>query len=47
MIKSNEIICPTCKENIFINLNDYKINLFNCKNKHNIRNILLKSYEDM
>ena len=34
-IKIKEIICPQCKENILINFNDYKINLHNCKNKHN------------
>ena len=45
LCKSNEIICPICKENIYININDYKINLFDCKNKHNIRNISLKNYE--
>ena len=45
IIKSKEIICPECKENIFINIKDYKINLFNCKNKHNINNILLQNYE--
>ena len=27
-IKSNEIICPECKENIFIKLEDYKIILY-------------------
>ena len=26
IIKSNEIICPECKELAFININDYKIN---------------------
>ena len=45
LIKSKEIICPICKENNIININDYKINLFGCKYKHNIRNILFKDYE--
>ena len=44
IIKSKEIICPKCYENIFIKIEEYKINLFNCKNKHNINNILLKDY---
>ena len=41
IIKSKEIICPKCYENILIKINEYKINLFNCKNNHNINNILL------
>ena len=28
---SDEIICPICKENILINIKDYKINLFDSK----------------
>ena len=31
-----EIICPECDENFRININNYKIQLFGCKNKHNI-----------
>ena len=46
IIKSKEIICPKCKENILIKINEYKINLFNCKNNHNIDNILLNEYEN-
>ena len=46
IIKSKEIICPKCNENILINLNEYKINLFDCKNNHNINNILLNEYEN-
>ena len=42
---SKEIICPKCKENILIKIDEYKINLFNCKNNHNINNILLNEYE--
>ena len=34
MIKMNKIICPECKEDILININEYKFNLYNCKNKH-------------
>ena len=43
----NEIICPKCKENIFIKIKEYKINLFNCKKNHNINNILIKEFENM
>ena len=46
-IISKEIICPECKENIFIEINEYKINLYNCKNNHSIKNILIKEYENM
>ena len=45
IIKSNEIICPKCKENCKIKINDYKIKLYDCKNKHEINNILLDEYD--
>ena len=38
---SKYIICPSCKEICFINISNYKINLFNCKNKHCFSNLLL------
>ncbi len=40
----NEIICPECNENILIKIQDYKINMFNCKNNHKYQNI---SFEDL
>jgi hypothetical protein len=43
-ILSKEIICPECKENIRINISNYKIKLFECKNGHNIDNILLNEF---
>ena len=39
-IISNDIICPICKENILMNIKDYKINLYECKNNHKKENIL-------
>ena len=45
IIKSKSIICPECKENIRIKINDYKIKLYDCKNGHNIDNILFEEYE--
>ena len=45
-MKSKEIICPICKENIRININNYKIRLFECKNGHIIKNILLNEFEN-
>ena len=46
-IISNQIICPECKENILLNLKDYKINLYECKNGHKIENILLNEFENI
>jgi len=46
-IISKEIICPKCKENILIKIDEYKINLFNCKNNHYINKILIKEYENI
>ena len=40
-----EIICPECKENILIKIEDYKFNLYNCKNGHKYNNILIKELE--
>ena len=45
-IISKDIICPECKENILIDIKDFKINLYECKNKHKIDNILLNNYEN-
>ena len=44
-IKSKDIICPRCGESIFMNIRDYKINLFDCINKHKINNLLLNEFE--
>jgi len=46
-IISNEIICPICKENILINIKDYKINLYECKNGHKIDNLSLNEFENI
>ena len=46
MIKSRNVICPKCNENIFINFIDYKINLSDCKNGHKINNISFEQYEN-
>ena len=45
IIKSNNIICPECKEDIKYNIEDYKISLFECKNKHEINNIFLDEFD--
>ena len=41
------IICPECKEKTFIKVEDYKIELYNCKNGHQIKDILLDKYEEL
>ena len=42
--KSKDIICPKCYENCRIKINNYKIKLYECKNKHEVNNILLNEY---
>ena len=46
IIKSKEIICPECRENIRMDIIDYQIKLHECKNGHKIENILLEKFED-
>ena len=45
-IKSKYIRCPECNENITLNFIDNKINLFNCRNGHEFKNILLNEFEN-
>ena len=45
-IISKDIICPDCKENILIEIKDFKINLSGCKNNHSINDIILNKYEE-
>ena len=40
------IICPECGENAQIKIEDFKINLYGCKNGHNIKNIILENFEN-
>ena len=42
----NKIICSKCKENCFVDIIDYKFNLYGCKNNHKINNILFENYEN-
>ena len=46
IIKSKDVICPICKEIIKMDIKDYKIRLYECKNRHNIENILLDEFEE-
>ena len=45
IIKSKYIICPECSENIKINIDDYNMHLFDCKNRHIKNNILISEYD--
>ena len=45
IIKSKKIICPECKEDINLKINDYKICLYDCKNGHQINDILFDEFE--
>ena len=44
IVKSNEIICKTCKENSKIAVDNYHIILFGCKNGHKIDNIKFNEF---
>ena len=46
IIKSKNIICPECKEDIRLKINDYKVYLYDCKNGHEINDILLHEFSD-
>lgn len=47
IIKSKEILCPECNESIRMNISNYKIRLYNCKNRHCKDNILFKEFDNM
>ena len=44
--QSKDIICPECGENCFLTIENYKMKLNNCKNGHNLENILFEEYND-
>ena len=46
IIKSKEVICPKCGENCLLNLDDFKIKLFGCKNGHEVNHILLNEFNN-
>ena len=45
-IKSKNIICPECKEDIQFNIKNYLITLNDCKNKHKKENIFLDKFDE-
>ena len=42
-----DIICPICYESIKLYIEDYNIYLYECKNKHEIDNILINEFEEI
>ena len=42
---SKDIICPQCQETCLINIEDYKINLYGCKNRHKTKNLPLMDFD--
>ena len=46
MVKSKDIICPTCKEPCLISTENFKIKLFGCMNNHTKENINIKDFPD-
>ena len=44
-INSREVICPTCGERACIDIKDYKISFYGCKNDHKVDSVLLDEYE--
>ena len=45
--EAKEVICPECRENILIKIEDYKISMYNCKNKHKIENKSIKEFDKL
>ena len=46
MKKSDNIVCPKCKESAIISIKDYKISFSQCKNGHMVDNILLSKFNE-
>ena len=44
-IISKDIICPECKENALMNLDNFRLNFHDCKNNHNINKISFNEFE--
>ena len=44
IVKSKNIICPSCKENAKMKFKYYKITLYDCKNNHTINDILFDEF---
>ena len=46
LVRSNNIICPICKESARISYENYKIKIYDCNNHHTIENILLNEFQN-
>lgn len=46
IVNSNNIICPKCKTCARISIEDNKIRIYDCDNKHNIEGILIDKFND-
>ena len=46
IIKSKNIICPECGDNIRIEIKNFKINSYECKNNHKINNMSINEFEN-
>ena len=44
-IKPKQVICPQCKTIAKMDINNYRIRIYNCINNHDIKNILLENFE--
>ena len=44
IVRSKEIICPECDENCRISIKDYKVKTYECKNGHQIDDMLLNEF---
>ena len=44
---SKEVICPQCKEDCLIDMSNYRIKLYDCKNKHVNDNIALNEFKNL
>ena len=43
--KSNYVICPQCKENAFLSLNDFRLSVTGCKSEHKSEDLELKEFD--
>ena len=43
-VKPKQVICPSCNELIKMKIENYKINLFDCKNNHRLNNLPLNEF---
>ena len=46
IVKAKDIICPDCKEPCRITIENYKIKLYECVNRHETRNIKITDFEN-